>query len=114
MIYRTLAAAHDAPNPFASWKHRVIVAVNLSDGRRYYRTYEFDSCRHKCKRCRHATGHRRRGRFPTTRVRVPCTGHTCETCGNPFASFARSFVYRDDAGRWHDNPHAVGGGERLH
>jgi hypothetical protein len=114
VLFRTLADAHNAANPPPSWIHRVFVPVTLADGRRFVRAYEFNSTRHKCKRCRHATGHRRRGRFPTTRVRVPCSGHICETCGNPFASFARSFVYRDESGRWQDNPHAVGGGERLH
>ena len=114
MIFRTIADAHDAPNPAPSWIHRVFVHVTLADGRRFVRAYEFNAIRHKCRRCRNATGRRRRDRHQTTRVRVPCTGHVCETCGNPFASFARAFVYRDDAGRWQDNPYAVGGGERIH
>jgi hypothetical protein len=112
MIYRTMEAALAAPRPAASWITRVFVPTSAG-GREFVRTYDFNSSRHQCKRCRHATG--KRSTPPqSTRRRSRSTGSVCESCGNPYAGFVRPFVYRDADGQYRDNPHAMGGGARIH
>jgi hypothetical protein len=89
MLHRTLLSAQRERDPFASWKHKVIVEVTVA-GRRYWRTYVFDSSYQKCKRCRKA------GSQPG---RVGCSGATCDRCGNPFAGFTRQ-TRSNRSGAW--------------
>jgi hypothetical protein len=111
MIHRTARSAYDEHPPIAGWKDKVILKVTLKDGREFYRTYTFDATLHKCKRCRNALI-----RQPVSRWRQACTGHICEQCGNPYASFVRKTAYRDSNGRYMVPNHGAcyGSTGRLH
>jgi hypothetical protein len=100
MLYRTLSEAQ-AKGSYVSWIETVILRVKVA-GREFFRTYDFDSTRHKCKRCRKA---RQRGRLVTN-------GHVCPTCGNPYAGFIRQGRTKQ-GGKWISTQGHVGNG-RLH
>jgi len=107
MLHRTLSEAQRESVPAASWKTKVILACTLDSGLVYYRTYVFDAANHRCKRCRKARTHGQ------DHVRLTCTGHTCERCGNPFAAFTRQLRRRTSAG-WETVRHAWTDTGRLH
>lgn len=106
MLFRTYADACDKHRPFASWKERVILRVTLKDGRVFFRTYEFDSTRDKCKRCRKAR--------PGMEGRSASTGHVCESCGNPYAGFVRQMRTTRLSGKWETVKGAWTSAGRLH
>jgi hypothetical protein len=106
MVYRTYREALDERSPIASWKEKCILRVTLKSGVEFYRTYEFDSTRDKCKRCRHARPGRHDGRLPSS-------GHACSACGNPYAGFVRQMRTKR-SGEWKTNVGAWTDSGRLH
>lgn len=82
MLFKTLSEAQKHVHP-CSWIHVQILRCEVK-GVTYFRTYEFDSSRHKCKECRNALRSNHKSNW-----RIASTGHVCERCGNPFASFVR-------------------------
>lgn len=111
MIYRTLAEAQREPT-FASWKQLVITGVTLSDGRTFYRTYQFDSSRDCCKRCRNSRrtgGHGDHRRLNSTR-----RGERCESCGNPYIGFIRQHRRKIDKNRFETIHQSWSGSGRAH
>ena len=97
MLHRTLSEAQHSAR-----SDTVIVRATVG-GRVYYRTYEFDSYRHKCRRCRNAN----------QRGRLHSTGHVCEQCGNPYAGFVRQSRTKR-SGKWETLRHVYGSSGKLH
>jgi hypothetical protein len=110
MIYRTATEALRERPPFASWKTKCIVRVDLKDGRTFFRTYEFDESQDKCRACRNAS---RAGRNRGLRSKLASTGHTCEQCGNPYAGFVRRYATNRN-GAWEVYPDSWCSSGRLH
>jgi hypothetical protein len=107
MIHLSLESARREEPPFASWKTKVIVRVELENGTTYYRTYVFDGYAHKCRACRNSS------RAASRRGRLASTGHTCTQCGNPYAGFVGRLRSRID-GRWVEHRNAWARSGRLH
>ena len=104
MLYRTLSEAQAEYAPY-SWIEKVILRVTLQGGQTYFRTYQFNSSRHKCKRCRNA----RHG----VHGRLNSSGHICDICGNPYAGFVRQ-GRTNRTGRWETMRFCWSSSGRLH
>jgi len=102
MLARTLSAAQKIRS-YCTWIHTAIIKICLPSGQTYYRTYDFDSTYHACRKCRKAN----------QAGRIHSTGFVCEICGNPYASFVREHrTIR--TGIWQTMRHCWGGGKRSH